>query len=58
MKLLISSLLCFICALNISAQFTFSGKWQGIIVKNDETWEKGQPIYFDFEVVNNLIDGK
>jgi hypothetical protein len=27
-------------------------------VKNDETWEKGQPIYFDFEVVNNLIDGK
>lgn len=40
------------------AQFIYSGKWQGIIVKNDTNWEKGNPIYFEFEIINNLLDGK
>lgn len=45
-------------AFTSSAQFTFSGKWQGIFVKNEGAWKNGQPIYFDFEIVNNLLDGR
>ncbi len=40
------------------AQFIYSGKWQGIIAKNETNWEKGNPIYFDFQIINNLLDGK
>ena len=58
MKILFFILLFFVGALNFKAQFTFSGKWQGIIVRNADVWQNGQPIYFDFEVVNNLLDGK
>jgi OOP family OmpA-OmpF porin len=41
----------------LTAQLRYSGKWQGIIVKNSEDWKKGNPIYFDFEIINNLLDG-
>jgi outer membrane protein OmpA-like peptidoglycan-associated protein len=40
------------------AQFKYSGQWQGIIVKNGTNWQEGNPIYFDFEIINNLLDGK
>jgi outer membrane protein OmpA-like peptidoglycan-associated protein len=42
----------------LNAQFKFSGQWQGIYLKNDSIWQNGQPIYFDFEIINNLLDGK
>jgi outer membrane protein OmpA-like peptidoglycan-associated protein len=42
----------------LTAQFRYSGKWQGIIVKNGADWQEGNPIYFDFEIINNLLDGK
>ena len=42
----------------LNAQFKFSGQWQGIYLKNDSVWQNGQPIYFDFEIINNLLDGK
>ena len=42
----------------LNAQFKFSGQWQGIYLKNDSIWQNGQAIYFDFEIINNLLDGK
>jgi outer membrane protein OmpA-like peptidoglycan-associated protein len=45
-------------AIGLKAQFKYSGQWQGIIVKNESNWENGNPIYLDFEIINNLLDGK
>ena len=45
-------------AFSLNAQFKYSGQWQGIIVTSESSWENGSPIYFDFEIINNLVDGK
>jgi hypothetical protein len=56
-RLILVALVCFLSNLLI-AQFKYSGQWQGIIVKNEADWQEGNPIYFDFEIINNLLDGK
>jgi len=57
-KNLFSILFIIVLTYSPKAQFKYSGQWQGIIIKNDSSWESGNPIYFDFEIVNNLLDGK
>jgi outer membrane protein OmpA-like peptidoglycan-associated protein len=44
-------------AFNSIAQFKYSGKWQGILIENRKNLDSGRPIYFEFEVINNLVDG-
>ena len=56
-RLIFISLVCLLSNL-LTAQFKYSGQWQGIIVKNEANWQEGNPIYFDFEIINNLLDGK
>ena len=58
MKIYLIVISVVILSFGVRGQFTFSGKWQGIIVKTDEVWKNGNPIYFDLDVVNNLVDGK
>ncbi len=57
LRLVLISIVCFLSNILI-AQFKYSGKWQGIIVKNGMDWNNGNPIYFDIEIINKLLDGK
>jgi OOP family OmpA-OmpF porin len=54
---IISFLFIQFIVLQSNAQLTYSGTWQGIILKKGMNLEGGNPIYFEFEIVNNLLDG-